>query len=145
MIYASCEAVAKVSLPREWEWGWIRYDVVPPWTIGTNASFDTNGDKASDFFYFYDVPDDRSTLTIGTQLWQIFQGSDRMGEPRMAGTGMYAITGTNNTAAVEIAAGNNRVHYTATTIGLDKVTTIAVYQNETTFVDDHYSTISQQN
>ncbi|MEX2755026.1 MAG: hypothetical protein Q6365_006500, partial [Candidatus Sigynarchaeota archaeon] len=42
------------------------------------------------------------------------------------------------------AAGNNRVHYT-TTIGLDKVTTIAIYENETTFVDDHYSTISQQN
>ncbi|MEX2684350.1 MAG: hypothetical protein Q6373_022455, partial [Candidatus Sigynarchaeota archaeon] len=46
---------------------------------------------------------------------------------------------------MEIAAGNNRVHYTATTIGLDKVTTIAIYENETTFVDDHYSTISQQN
>ncbi|NMC05142.1 MAG: hypothetical protein GYA24_08025 [Candidatus Lokiarchaeota archaeon] len=41
--------------------------------------------------------------------------------------------------------GNNRVHYTATTIGLDKVNTVAVYENETTFVNDHYSSISQQN
>ncbi|MBN2152852.1 MAG: PKD domain-containing protein [Candidatus Lokiarchaeota archaeon] len=131
--------------PWEWLWGWIRYDVVPQWTIGTNATFDTDGDKASNFFYFFDVPDDRSTVTIGTQLWQIFQGTERTGEQRMAGTGTYNVVGTNHTAPVEIVAGNNRVHYTATTIGLDKVNTIAVYKNETTFVDDHYGTISQQN
>jgi hypothetical protein len=130
--------------PWEWYWDWIPYNVFE-WSIGTKASFDTTGDGASDFFYFYDIPDDRSTVTIGTQLWQIFAFTERTGEQRMTSTGNYDVVGINHTAPVEIVVGNNRVHYTATTIGLDKVNTIAVYENETTFVNDHYNTISQQN
>ncbi|HME50939.1 MAG TPA: PKD domain-containing protein [Candidatus Lokiarchaeia archaeon] len=126
--------------PWQWSYGWIRF-TVSSWSINTEAQY------ANTFFYF-DIPDSAKTVTISSQLWHIWQYTDDVGDqvlPNAPVQVLYNVGTTNHTANLVASSGNNDVGYTVTTIGLDKVNTIAVYENESSFVNNHYSSICQEN
>ncbi|MBD3227994.1 MAG: hypothetical protein GF329_07375, partial [Candidatus Lokiarchaeota archaeon] len=135
-----------------WFWGEWRYEVKKEWTIDTTAEFKDSG--TGDYYaYYMDVPDDKSEnrLEVQSRLWSfhfwltvcdwpLIRTASRIVDR----TSHYYVQGDGHSQTFRRWSGSSWLKYRIETKGLERVNTIAVYQNGS-FYDDHYPSIERMN
>nr|MDO8113827.1 PKD domain-containing protein [Candidatus Sigynarchaeota archaeon] len=96
--------------------------------------------------YYYDIPDEQDQVLVQMQYWHIWWGWADVGDKILDASRWYDVdpSGAIN-PDFKIWAGSSWVQYEIRTIQLNKTNTIAVFKDDSTFANKHYSTIGQQN
>lgn len=127
---------------------------IDEWNVYTISGFkDKNPSTKKYYSYYMDVPDDKSKnrLEVQSRLWSFYFwwcGCDwpmpYSAKKIVGGINYYHINAAGHFQLFKVQQGSSWLTYKIETKGLERVNTIAVYQNGS-FYDDHYPSIERIN
>ncbi|MHA1894309.1 MAG: PKD domain-containing protein [Candidatus Helarchaeota archaeon] len=110
------------------------------WFIITYAAYTTATFNSK---YYFDVPDNDATVSLSMSLWRM-EAYPNIGTKIMEVGLSYALEQVGHSQAVTQWSGASWVSYNVSTLGLERVNTIAVHQNGS-FTSDRYPAIETMN